>query len=75
MIYSEIGTIGLSTEIETDSHEWRVPGLHPTGRFVSIYVRIWIRRTVIILDSKEGLKIKRKDRNRVLAVLGMVTSP
>lgn len=75
MIYTEYG-IGnesfINTEIEKqDGSEYRIKGnFKEKGALVSIYIRIWILKTVFILDTKDGFKIKKKNRNKFKALLG-----
>lgn len=72
MRYLEIGTVGLSTEIENGAHEYRMPGLHAQGELVSVYLRLRLGRVQIIVDSKEGLKVRIKDIPHLRFVMGAV---
>lgn len=64
MKFIEIG-IGnkwfLRTETEhSDGCEIEEKGISFPIKFQSVYFRIWIRKTVLIFDSKEGIKKQRK---------------
>lgn len=64
MKFIEIG-IGnkwfLRTETElSDGSEIEEKGISYPIKFQSVYIRIWIRKTVLIIDSKEGIKKQRK---------------
>jgi hypothetical protein len=75
MLYSEIG-IGngslVSTEIERKKDEVRVNGWM-MGVFRSIYLRLWLGKTVIVIDSVDGLKVTKKSRRKVKILLGIVS--
>jgi hypothetical protein len=71
MKYMEIGygnPTFVSTELENENRLSR----RVSGKVASIYVRVWIGRLVLILDSVEGLKIKRKERNEIKCLVGVV---
>lgn len=77
MKYMEFG-IGnrwfIRTEIEqNDGKECEQKGIVFPIVFVSVYVRVWIGKTVIIFDSKEGFKYQRKNRNSLKLILGIVS--
>ena len=72
MRYCEIGTVGLSTEIEHETGEIRLPGLHAQGVLVSVYARLRLGRVQIVIDSKEGLKVRIKDVSHLRFVIGAV---
>ncbi len=64
MKFIEIG-IGnkwfLRTETElSDGSEFEEKGISYPIKFQSVYIRIWIRKTVLIIDSKEGIKKTKK---------------
>ena len=75
MLYSEIG-IGngslVSTEIERKGDEVRVNGW-AMGVFRSVYLRLWLGKTVVVIDSVDGLKVKRKSHNRIKVLFGIVS--
>ena len=71
--YSEIG-IGnptlISTEFEyPDGTETRHQGFHIKA-ISEIYIRIWLKRTVLILSTQEGVKIKFKNYRAFKLILG-----
>jgi len=76
MIYAEIG-IGngsfLSTEIEVGRKERRIKGFM-VRRIRSVYLRVWVGRRVLILDTTEGFKTSRKSRSSFKLLLGVVSS-
>ncbi|WP_340009081.1 DUF3977 family protein [Paenibacillus sp. FSL K6-0276] len=64
MKYIEFGLgntwfIRTETELE-DGTEFEEKGIVKPVRFRSLYVRIWIGKTVVIIDLKEGFKKNRK---------------
>ena len=72
MRYLEIGTVGLSTEIENGAHEYRIPGLHAQGKLVSVYLRLRLGKVQIVVDSKERIKVRVKDVAHLRLVIGAV---
>ncbi|XEC97601.1 DUF3977 family protein [Paenibacillus tarimensis] len=38
-----------------------------------MYFRIWIGKTVLIVDLKQGLKISKKGRNALKFVIGIIS--
>lgn len=73
MIYAEFG-IGnasfFSTEIEENDEEYRIEGWR-VEKVISLYVRIWINKKVIIIDSKEGIKFGNKMRKSFKILIGI----
>lgn len=66
-IYSEIGfgnSSFLSTEIEKGKKEYRINEFIFPKNINGIYLRIWILKKVLILSSYEGIKIKKKTKNK-----------
>lgn len=64
----------LRTEFENeDGTEYEVKGIVGPIKLQSIYLRLWIGHTVLILDSREGYKKKRK-KNKALKVIVGLTS-
>ncbi|MEK4626827.1 MAG: DUF3977 family protein [Solibacillus sp.] len=62
----------LRTEIEQqDGTEYEQKGIVGPIKYLSCYIRVWIGKRVVILDSKEGLKKSRKARNAVKLILGI----
>ncbi|MFD1737936.1 DUF3977 family protein [Bacillus salitolerans] len=77
MKYIEFG-IGnrwlIRTEIEyEDGSEIEERGMMGPINFRSFYIRIWMRRTVLILDSKDGFKKQRKNRSQVKLIVGITS--
>lgn len=73
--YIEIG-IGnkwiVRTETELiDGTEFEEQGIVRPIKLYSVYIRIWIRKTIWIFDFREGLKITKKDRNKFKFIIGM----
>lgn len=72
--YIEIG-IGnrwfVRTEIEDeDGTEREFKGLIKPFILKSIYLRIWLGRKVIVIDSREGIKISKKNRRKIKIIIG-----
>ncbi|WP_417899904.1 DUF3977 family protein [Bacillus haimaensis] len=77
MKYIEFGVgnkwlLRTETELE-DGSEYEEKGLIGPIKLQSVYIRVWIGRRVFVLDSSDGLKLARKDRNAVKVVIGMVS--
>ena len=75
-LYTEVG-IGnetfLSTEYEDESgDEYRRNGFR-FASVQSIYLRVWIAHRVIIVDSKEGIKVKTRNRAAFKLLFGIVS--
>ncbi|MGX9818213.1 DUF3977 family protein [Lactococcus lactis] len=73
--YIEIGLGNhwlIRTEVEeTDGSEWEVKGVSGEIKYVSFYLRVWVLKKVIIIDSKEGMKIQRKNRKSLKFIVGI----
>lgn len=72
--YVEIG-IGnrwlVRTELEhEDGTETEVKGIAHPFQLDTIYLRMWIGKKVLIIDSREGIKFQRKDRRKLKIVIG-----
>lgn len=72
--YIEIG-IGnkwwIRTELEhEDGSETEVRGISRPFRLKSVYLRVWLGRTVFILDSREGFKRVYKSKRCFKWLLG-----
>jgi hypothetical protein len=65
--------IRTETELE-DGTEYEEKGIVGPIKLHSIYVRIWINKTVFILDSKEGIKVKKKKRKEYKFIFGISSS-
>lgn len=77
MKFIEIG-IGnkwfIRTEIElSDGKEFEVKGVVRPISFQSAYIRIWILKTVFILDMKQGFKKVKKNRTTFKLIFGIVS--
>ncbi|ETT86392.1 DUF3977 family protein [Viridibacillus sp. FSL R5-0477] len=75
MKFIEIGIgntwiVRTETELE-DGSEFEERGIIGPIILKSVYLRIWLFKTVVILDSKEGLKKLKKKRNSLKLVLGI----
>lgn len=77
MKYIEFGlgnTWIVRTETELpDGSEREQKGIIRPIRFRSFYVRIWFGRTVIIWDSREGIKRMKKARKARKFIIGIVS--
>lgn len=62
--------IRTETELD-DGTEYEEKGIIGPIKLQSIYLRIWIGKMVFILDSKEGFKKTKKNRNEVKILLGI----
>jgi hypothetical protein len=74
VIYTEIGwgnATFCSTEFEGEGGEFRLP-IFAFGEIVSFYLRIWIGTRVLIVDSRDGMKVQRK-RTGFKLLLGIVS--
>lgn len=64
----------IRTETELrDGTEFEEKGIVRPIKFQSIYLRIWIKRTVWIFDMREGFKKTKKHRNDFKIILGIVS--
>ncbi|MGM7685286.1 DUF3977 family protein [Cytobacillus sp. Hm23] len=78
MKYIEFG-IGnkwvIRTETElSDGTEYEEKGIVRPIKFQSAYIRIWVKKTVLILDTKQGFKKMKKNRNEFKIIFGIVSS-
>ena len=73
-IFAEIG-IGnksfLSTEIEKGKKEHRVNKLIKPKKVNGVYLRIWLLKRVLIISTYEGIKFKKKNKNRFKLAFGL----
>lgn len=72
--FTEIG-IGnrwfIRTEFEhEDGSESEVKGFTRPFKLKSVYIRIWVGKKVLIMDSKEGIKLVGKDKKKVKVIIG-----
>lgn len=73
-IFAEIGfgnDTFLSTEVENDDSEYRVPKFIKPRIIEGYYFRLWIFKTVFILSTDAGLKIKKKNKNKLKILFGI----
>ncbi|RCX21533.1 uncharacterized protein DUF3977 [Fontibacillus phaseoli] len=72
--YIEIGignTWFVRTELENeDGTETEIKGIVKPFKLRSVYLRIWIRRRVLILDLREGIKIQTKSKENFKIIIG-----
>ena len=63
-IFAEIG-IGndtfLSTELEEDENEYRLPKFILPKKITEYYFRFWIFKNVFIISTKNGFEIRKKE--------------
>ena len=73
--YVEIGignTWIIRTELESeDGYETEVKGISMPNKVKSLYLRVWINYTVIVIDSTEGLKITKKNKRKFKILIGI----
>lgn len=77
MKYIEFGLgntwfIRTETELE-DGTEFEEKGIVKPIRFCSLYIRIWIGKTVVILDLKQGFKKSKKSYNAFKIIFGITS--
>ncbi|MHA6532057.1 DUF3977 family protein [Paenibacillus sp. BAC0078] len=77
MKYIEFG-IGNKWLIRTETElsngtEFEEKGIVRPIKFQSAYIRIWIRKTVLIIDLKQGLKVTKKNRNKFKIIFGIAS--
>ena len=62
----------IRTETElSDGTEFEEKGIVRPIKLQSLYVRVWLGKTVVILDLKEGFKKTKKNRNEVKIIFGI----
>lgn len=65
-VYAEVG-IGngtlFSSEFEEGETEYRVPKFVRPQKVDGYYVRLWVLKTMIVVSTNEGIKVKKKNRN------------
>lgn len=62
----------IRTETElSDGTEFEDKGIVRPIKLQSLYLRFWLGKTVVILDSKEGFKKTKKNRNEVKIIFGI----
>ena len=64
----------LRTETELEEGtEFEEKGISGPLKIHSLYIWVWICKTVFILDVKEGFKRMKKDRNKFKFTFGLVS--
>jgi hypothetical protein len=62
----------LRTETElSDGTEFQERGIVGPIKLQSVYLRFWLGKTVIIIDSKEGYKKSKKNRKEIKIIIGV----
>ena len=79
MKYLEFGignTWLVRTEVELDNdYEFEMKGWKGGIRFKSCYIRLWLGgKRVFIFDTKEGFKIKKKNKRKFKIIFGIKSS-
>ncbi|HCM89083.1 MULTISPECIES: DUF3977 family protein [Vagococcus] len=62
--------LGVSTEIETANSEIRKKGFSKIA-ITEVYLRLWLLKKVLILSTKEGIKISNKKRKNFKVLIGV----
>jgi len=73
-VFAEIGfgnDTFLSTEIEEDTGEYRIPKFIKPQKIVGYYFRLWLFKKVFIISTNHGFEITRKNKNRLKVVVGI----
>lgn len=74
--YVEFGlgnTLLFRTAFEADKgQEWEVQGIVGSIAWQFCYVRLWLGKSVYILDSREGFKRQSKKKKRFKLIFGLV---
>ncbi|MDQ0170109.1 DUF3977 family protein [Paenibacillus tundrae] len=72
--YIEIGfgnTWFIRTELEhEDGTETEIKGIYSPFQLKSIYIRVWFGKRVFIMDTREGMKLAKKDKKKYKLILG-----
>ncbi|MGT2754452.1 DUF3977 family protein [Streptococcus ovis] len=64
----------VRTEFEQeDGTEYELQGIVGPIKVQSIYLRLWVGYTVLIMDSEEGFKCQSKKRKAVKLLLGIAS--
>jgi len=62
----------IRTETElNDGTEFEEKGMVRPIKMQSLYLRFWLGKTVMILDSKDGFKKDKKERNAIKILFGI----
>ncbi len=73
-IFTEIGfgnKTFLSTEVEEGDFEYRIKGFILPEKIRGIYLRFYIGKKNIILSSRNGLVIKKKEKSKFKIIFGI----
>jgi hypothetical protein len=73
-VFAEIGfgnETFLSTEVEEGDFEYRVKGFILPETIKGIYLRFYIGKKNIILSSRKGFIIKRKEKSKFKILFGV----
>jgi hypothetical protein len=73
-IYAEIGfgnKTFLSTEFEEGDSEYRIPQFIKPSQIDDYYFRFWIFKKVLVLSTKDGIKVVGKSRNDFKILFGL----
>lgn len=72
--YTEIGFGNqwfIRTEFEhEDGSESEIKGFVRPFKLKSVYIRIWVGKNVLVIDSKEGIKFVGKDKKKIKILIG-----
>lgn len=61
----------VRTELEhEDGTETEMKGIVKPFKLRSVYLRLWIRRRVLIIDTREGIKLQSKSKNKFKIIIG-----
>jgi hypothetical protein len=64
--------VRTETELE-DGTEYEEKGIIRPIKFQSVYLRIWLLKTVIVIDFNEGFKKMKKNRNAFKLIIGITS--
>jgi hypothetical protein len=73
-IFAELGYGNpnfFSTEIEKEEQEKRVSRFVIPPQIEGIYFRFWVGKRVLVLATKNGISLKKKDRMRLKILFGI----
>ena len=73
-IYAEIGFGNgsfVSSEIEEGGNEYRIPKFIKPQKIDDYYIRLWIFKKMFILSTKDGIKTKTKEKNKLKLLFGV----
>lgn len=61
----------LSTEVEEGENEYRIPKFIVPQQIREVYLRIWLGKRVVIVSTREGIKMKLKDKRKIKLLVGI----